>query len=73
LEKAQNLVEKQISECNQNIGNNYERQLKLEFELRGKRENILKSISEGKDEDMMGGESGFSAGGKNKKGGNGIS
>ncbi len=65
LEKAQHLVERQISECNQNIGDNYERQLKLEFELRGKRENMLKSISEGKEDEMMG-ESGLSMGGGRK-------
>jgi hypothetical protein len=38
LQFAQELVEKQIDECNKNIESNYERQLKLEFDIRGRRE-----------------------------------
>lgn len=60
------MVEKQISECNQNIVSNYERQLKLEFDLRAKREALIKQMSESKEDEMMG-ESGLSTGKKNQK------
>jgi len=68
LEEAQNLVEKQITECNQNIGSNYERQFKLEIELRQKREQMLKQMADGNkgiDDEMMG-ESGLMMGGSGR-------
>lgn len=53
------MVEKQIVDCNKNIEDNYDRQMKLEFELREKRQSMIKNISEGKEDEMMMGESGF--------------
>ena len=54
LEQTQRVVEKQIRGCNENVINNYERQLKLELQLNEKRDALLKAISEGKEDQEMG-------------------
>ncbi len=61
----QKTVEKQISECNSSVLSNYERQAKLELDIRSRRDHLLKQISDGKDDEM--GESGLSFGKKNSQ------
>ena len=54
LEHTQHVIEKQIQDCNQNVLNNYEKQVQLELELCEKRDLMLKRITEGKEDENMG-------------------
>ena len=64
LESAQVMIEKKMKECNSSIIHHYERQMKHEYEMRDRREQMLKDIQEDK-EDMTG--SGGMGGGERPK------
>ena len=54
LEQTQIMIEKNVQGCNSSIMNNYERQLKLEMDLRDRRDAMIKDIHDGRDQDYGG-------------------
>lgn len=46
------LIEKKVQSCNQSILTAYERQLNMELEVRTRRDQMLKEIEEGKDQEF---------------------
>lgn len=54
LEQSQVLIEQKVKDCNASIISQYERQLNMELEMRTRRDEMLKEIEEGKDQEFGG-------------------
>lgn len=64
LEHAQHLIENSAKDCNNSIVQNYDRQFVQEMQVREKRENLLKRLQEGQDEEFGGAGPGLTLGKK---------
>eukprot|EP00347_Sterkiella_histriomuscorum_P022223 403331239 len=54
LEESQVLIETRVQSCNTSIMETYEKQLNQELEVRGRREQMIRDIEEGKDQEFGG-------------------